>query len=324
MNQTVSRHILVVMPTWMGDCVMATPAIRAMRAERPASTIVLAMHRSFWPLFEGSGLTTTGALPASLGSAWRGRHRVDGTDALLLPNSPGSAFRARLSWPGARLVGWSSMGRTGVLHQAIPRTHRVGSVPTVKHYASLVEAWLGASVTDFQVRLEITPADHAAAAEVLARQGGDASRIVMLNPGASKPSKRWPADHFVTVGRRMAERGALVCVSGSPAELELCASIAAGIPRAIDLAKAGAGLRGLKGLLARARLLVTNDTGTRHVAAALGCPYVCIYGPVDPVVSRLEGARGTDLVPPDGACTSISVDNVITAAEAWMSQPALS
>jgi hypothetical protein len=45
---------------------------------------------------------------------------------------------------------------------------------------------------------------------------------------------------------------------------------------------------------------------------------VCIYGPVDPVVSRLERVRGTDLVPRDGSCRSISIDSVVSAAEAWM------
>jgi len=323
MNHEGSQRILMAMPTWMGDCVMATPAIRTIRAARPTSNIELAMHRAFWPLFEGSGLTTVAPLPASLTGAWRERRRMDGTDVLLFPNSAGSSLRARLAWPGARLAGWSSLARRGLIHTVIPRHHRLGSVPTVQHYASLVEAWLGVPSTDLQVRLEATPADHAAATAVLAKHSGDTSRIVVLNPGSSKASKRWPAERFMAVGHHLAARGALVCVSGSPAELGLCASITAGIPRAIDLAKAGAGLRGLKGLLARARLLVTNDTGTRHVAAALGCPYVCIYGPVDPIVSRLEQSRGTDLVPSDGACMSISTDAVVAAAEAWTTGPTL-
>ncbi|MEY2712132.1 MAG: hypothetical protein RL005_354 [Planctomycetota bacterium] len=310
--------ILVVMPTWMGDCVMATPAIRAIQAASPASDLALAMQRAFWPLFEGSGLTTVEPLPSSLSSAWRQRRRLDGTDVLLLPNSAGSALRARLTWPGAHLVGRSSMGRTGLLHVPVSKNHRLGSVSTVQLYAALVGTWLGTTMDDLQVRLHATQADHAAAEGVLARHGMDTSCIVVLNPGASKPSKRWPPDRFVAVGRRLAQHGALVCVSGSPAEQELCGSIAADIPRSLDLAGAGAGLRALKGILVRSRLLVTNDTGTRHVAAALGCPYVCIYGPVDPVVSRLERVRGTDLVPRDGSCRSISIDSVVSAAEAWM------
>ena len=315
---TESRHsrILVAMPTWMGDCVMATPALRAIQSARPGMAITLAVSRSFAPLFDGLGFQTTDPLARSFMGAFRARQpRSNGLEILLLPNSLGSAIRARAAWPGASIAGWGSPLRNLVLGKSVTQVHSTGSIPTVDHYARLVGGWLSTTVPDLRVRLVATQGDQDAALAALGTAAAPASGLAILNPGASKPSKRWPAERFAAVGRHLVGRGFVVCVSGSPAERGLCGSIASDVPAAIDLSGSGAGIRALKGLLARASLLVTNDTGTRHVAAALGCPYICIYGPVDPVVSRLEGVDGTDLVPRDGLCSSISVAQVIDAID---------
>lgn len=315
---TGSGHggITVAMPTWMGDCVMATPALRAIQSARPAVGVTLAVSRAFAPLFDGLGFQTTDPLSRSFMGALRARQpRSAGLEVLLLPNSLGSAMRARAAWPGASIVGWGSPLRNLVLNTSITQVHRTGSIPTVDHYACLIEGWLSTTVADLRVRLVATQGDRDAAQAALGAAAPSVPRLAILNPGASKPSKRWPAERFAAVGRHLVGLGFVVCVSGSPAEQGLCGLIASEVPSAIDLSGSGAGIRALKGLLARASLLVTNDTGTRHVAAALGCPYICIYGPVDPMVSKLEGVDGTDLVPHDGRCSSIGLAQVIDAID---------
>src|SRR5690606_3236352 len=91
---------------------------------------------------------------------------------------------------------------------------------------------------------------------------------------------------FAAVGRHLIERHGLnILVNGAPSEAELADSIAAQIDgggsRAVSLARLGVTLGSLKGVVRRARLMVTNDTGPRHLAAAFGVPVVSLFGPTD-------------------------------------------
>jgi heptosyltransferase-2 len=114
--------------------------------------------------------------------------------------------------------------------------------------------------------------------------------IALLNPGGNDPAKRWPAERFAGLAEYLAHtRGVTVLVSGSPAERELTASIvsqAAGLKpqaagRIIDLARHQLTLGTLKAIIARCSVMVTNDTGPRHIAAAFGVPVVTLFGPTD-------------------------------------------
>lgn len=101
-------------------------------------------------------------------------------------------------------------------------------------------------------------------------------RSALLHPGATDARRRWPLASFAAVGRALASAGAQVVVSGTPAESDLCAALAAQVPGAIDLG-GRLSLGGLAGLLARCAVVVANDTGPMHLAAALGTPTVCVY-----------------------------------------------
>lgn len=120
----------------------------------------------------------------------------------------------------------------------------------------------------------------------------------LLNPGGNDPAKRWPAERFAELSERLIrERGMTILISGSPAEADLTARITALVPapcreRAIDLpaylsrapdprAAGSRPLALLKAIVARCALMVTNDTGPRHIAAALGVPVVSLFGPTD-------------------------------------------
>jgi heptosyltransferase-2 len=199
------------------------------------------------------------------------------------------------------------------------RDGRYLPTPTLTYYLGLA-AYLGA--TDLSPRMELAVgSERAAAADGLLRKAGLAAgqRLVVLNPGAQKLEKRWPADRFAAVADALRggradsppeadhpRREVVVAVSGSPAERDVLeAVVSAARPGVVNLAEAGLDLRVLPAVLKRAALLVTNDTGTRHVAAAVGTPSVTLYGPTTPDWTitgapgeRLIVAGGLDASPP--------------------------
>ena len=105
----------------------------------------------------------------------------------------------------------------------------------------------------------------------------------VLNPGGNNAAKRWPAERFAALADHLERaHGLRVLISGSPGEADLAASIAASAETdPIALPGIGMTLGSLKSIIERSELLVTNDTGPRHIAAAFGVPMVTMFGPTD-------------------------------------------
>ena len=117
--------------------------------------------------------------------------------------------------------------------------------------------------------------------------------LVILNPGAQYgAAKCWLPEYFAGVSDRLiAERGATVIVSSAPKERKIVEEIARHATRPfVDLGKVGVGLGGLKDVIRRADLMITNDTGPRHIAAALGVPVVTVFGPTHPEWTEIDFA----------------------------------
>ncbi len=140
------------------------------------------------------------------------------------------------------------------------------------------------------MELATTDAEEAAAADVLAKSlpAGAPASFALLNPGGNNEAKRWPADRFAHLADHLARaHGCSILINGSPAEAPLCRAIAdqtrARNPAAHCgvLPDAGITLGALKAIVKRSRLMVTNDTGPRHIAAAFGVPLVSLFGPTD-------------------------------------------
>lgn len=124
--------------------------------------------------------------------------------------------------------------------------------------------------------------------QLLVSQLGDRKPLIGMapgggiNPGTVMLIKRWPAERFAEVGRQLVASGAGVVLCGSPDEVELCAEIAAGIGEGVlNLAGQTDKLQ-LVGVLAACRVVIANDSGPLHMAAALGLPTVALFGPTDP------------------------------------------
>ena len=304
-------RLLVVCPSWVGDVVMATPALRLIRSELPGAFIGGLVRPGLDELLAGSGLLDEMHVDRAVGVmgpkhvAGRIRPRRYDT-AVLLSNSFSAALIARLAFIPRR-VGYDRDARGLLLTDRLAPERRgvLGTggfcpVSAVDYYLRAARATLGDLAQPVPARLELgaTSEQERSGAEVLARAGvGAGQKYAVLNPGGNNPAKRWPAERFVAVGRHVWEtRGWAVLVNGAPGEQELCAQIAAGIAagggRGASLVDAGVTLGALKPIVRGAGVMVTNDTGPRHIAAAMGTPVVTLFGPTDPRWTSLPPGGG--------------------------------
>ncbi len=333
-------RLLIVMPTWLGDCVMATPTLRAVRGLLPEARITAVLKKNVRPILDACpwvdrlvvergrrrGLPD-GGRRGQVGLARRlARGKFD--TAILLPNSFRSAMVVSLAGVPRR-IGYERDGRGFMLtDKLIPRKGPGGYVPVpTRDYYLGIARYLGAHRPDPAMELFTRPADDAAAEALLVRAGYDAAAgrpLVLLNPGANKLEKRWPAERFAAVADALAAlpggHGAAVAVTGSPKEREVLEGVvrAAKTP-VLDLSKHGLDLTLLKSVVKRSSLLITNDTGPRHIAAALGTPVVTLFGPTGPEWTEIGFARERQVVASDRATMgAIGVESVVAAAGALL------
>ncbi|MCE5325690.1 MAG: glycosyltransferase family 9 protein, partial [Planctomycetaceae bacterium] len=218
--------------------------------------------------------------------------------ALLLPNSFRAALAARLGRIKTR-VGYARDGRGWLLsHAMLPFRDdrgRLVPVPTIEYYVRLA-AMLAIEPASRAMSLGVRDEDDRAAAELLAQAGADESRpLVLMNPGASfGPSKMWELDRFAAVADALIERrGAQIVINASPAERGIAAQVALAMRHEplVNFADRDNSLGLLKGLVKRCRLVVTGDTGVRHIAAAMGAGVVTLFGSTDPVWAQIDYPR---------------------------------
>lgn len=295
------KRLVVRLPNWLGDIVMALPALRAVRARWPDAHLAGALPRPFAPLAEAAG-GFDAVVPLVPARGWRDREAAaadtaalaaGGFDAaLLLTNSFGSAWLVRRAGIPERW-GYGGTLRSRLLTRAVPRPRR--RAPVVRHhaqyYARLVEA-LGCRVDLDLYRIAVPAAWRQAAVRRLASRGVSAEdEIVAFAPGAAYGcAKRWPPPLVAAVIDRVArDLGAVPVLVGTPADRPtaqaiqsvLAARPPAGEPiRVVDLV-GETDVPTLAGVMAQARAFVSNDSGAMHLAAAAGTPVVAVFGPTD-------------------------------------------
>jgi heptosyltransferase-2 len=298
-------RVLIVMPTWLGDTVMATPTLRALRGLYPRARLTGLIRRNLRPLVEATPwldriITVRPHSPVrARGSAavlpLSARLRAASCDlAILLPNSFRSALLARLAGIPRR-VGYERDGRGFLLTDRLapPRAGAHFIPVSTRDYYLEIARYLGAADIDPALQIFTRPEDDARADALLRGAGFDPAggrRLVLLNPGANYgAAKLWPAERFAAVADRCgAELGCTVAVSGAPNERPILDRVhAAARAPIIDLPALGMDLRLLKSIVRRCSLMVTNDTGPRHMAAALGVPVVTVFGPTDPAWTQI-------------------------------------
>jgi len=306
--QETYEHILIWLPTPMGDTIMATPALAAIRQHFASARITYYgnavaravlnpwPHNDAWLDNAGSGRT-----------AWQFR-RQRFTRVLLFKNSFGSAwtcFLARIP----RRVGYARDGRQWLLTDRLPVPRRPDGrfepLPMVKYYQALAEH-VGCSTPADLPSLWIAPEDETAVPRRLPELNeGEGPLVILVPGGAFGPSKCWPAERYAETARRLIETfqaRILLSVSPDPAEARIAALIAKQCPYPlVNLADRPVSLGQLKALFARADLVITNDTGPRHIAIALRRPVISLFGPNDPAWTE-TGFSGECKITPQGAC----------------------
>jgi heptosyltransferase II len=269
------ERVLVRLPNWLGDALMARPALHALRAAQPRAEITACGPRVLLELLAPERLWQRAeALPAEPGLA--GRLRAARFDAaLVLPPSFSSAWAAFRSRAHLR-VGFAQEGRSWLLTRAVRRPAR-GDLHLSREYLALAAALDAPEVALPRLCVDAGRAREAAA--LLVRAGLAERPFAILGPGAAYgPAKRWSAERFAALGRRLAARGMSVLVCGAASERDVCDGVAsASGPQARSLA--GVTSLPVQGALcARAALIVSNDSGLAHLAAAAGSPTVVVFG----------------------------------------------
>src|SRR5437762_1530069 len=286
-------RIVLFLPNWVGDVVMATPAVRAVREHFPAAELVAVCKPYVADVLAGSPWFREVILSDKNGPrrqrlwAVARRLRAGRTDgAVLFPNSFRTALLARLG--GCRtVVGFARYGRGLLLSRRLrPVTDARGRItpsPVIDDYNRLARA-LGTADPGHRMELFTTPADESAADGVWERFGlGRYPEVVGLNPGAAFGSaKFWPAESFARLARMLTQRrGCGVLVLCGPAEREAARRIAedSRSPHVFAMSDGPLSLGLTKAAVRRLDLLVTTDSGPRHFAAAFGRPVVTLFGP---------------------------------------------
>lgn len=315
------RRLLVVLPTWLGDSVMATPALRLLRqtlgnsviigACRPGVDDVLAGLDSLDDLVVADSRSVLG--PAKAAARLKPL-RCDA--ALLLPNSFSAAVTARLAGIPLR-IGYDRDGRGALLTHRLSapmrtapgREKQYAPISAVAYYLEAARGALAALGTEpaapFVPRLELalTPVQERQTSDLLVRANltsvvtpadrspHAAGGLALLNPGGNNPAKRWPVERFAAIAHHLISRhGLTVAINGSPGEASLASLIRDALilhnpedaTRLRCLPELGGTIGTLKGLVRASRIMVTNDTGPRHIAAAFDVPCVTLFGPTDP------------------------------------------
>jgi heptosyltransferase II len=311
------RRLLVRGVNWLGDAVMTTPALLRLREAQPQANITLLTHEKLADLWRHHPAIDRTMTFQSGEGVWSISRRLRGErfdTALLFPNSLRSALEARLAGIPRRIGGawpWRNWLLAEVVPAAAgaarmrkrtkaevdrrvaagsPRAVYVPDAHQIHHYLRLAAA-LGASAEPMAPRLEVTPVEIEGARQ---RFGLSPDiRWLGINAGAEYgPAKRWPTDRFMAVAcEAMAWPGWGVILLGGPAEVPIARGIEEGLrrtsqswpaPVALTSLAGRTSLRELCATLKCCDVVVTNDSGPMHVAAAVGTPTVALFGSTSP------------------------------------------
>lgn len=344
MSKMLPRRILVRAPNWIGDAVMCEPAIRGLRSLFPAAEVTMLGKPIVAELFTGyAGLDRVliydekGA-HAGLTGKWSlsGSLRRECFDlAVLFQNAFEAAFIAWLAGIPRR-YGYATDGRVFFLTEPVAVRHRDNPVHQVEYYWNMLKP-LGLSDAPPSPTLQTSAEEDRLVDEKFVSAGiASTDCIIGINPGSTYGNaKRWLPERFAEAARQLAERLAkeerasvAVALLGARGEEFLGKEIASRLDcRSIVLSGATT-IRELMAVVKRCRLLITNDTGPMHIAAAYGVPVVAVFGPTDSRTTAPYGQaqavvrEAVDCAPCllrecpiDHRCmTRISVDRVFEAA----------
>ena len=278
--------MLVLRFSAVGDVVLTSPAIDALRAAWPDARIVYAIKERLAGLVtHNPNLDEVIALRAGEGplSYARRLRAVQPTVVLDLHGKIRSKI-LRLLIPGVPKVVWHKRDFRDTLPVKLALRPYRSSMLFADRYHAAVEELVGRKLPRGRLQYFLGPEDRAEADRVMRAAGLDPAKPLLgLSPGANWETKRWPAERFAGLARRALLRGMEVAVQGSASEASLGQLIASSAPGAVDLC-GKLDLRGLGGFISRCAAFVANDSGPMHMARALGVPTLSFFGSTDPTM----------------------------------------
>jgi heptosyltransferase-2 len=273
-------NILIVRFSSIGDILLTTPLLRALRQRHPAARITILTKQAYTPLLSDNprlneviGLEAGGSL-ASLASLLRAASYTHHLD--LHGNLRSLALRALVP---AR---WSGYPK-----------HRLARALLIRNKRNYYRDWRPVPERYFRAArgLDVTPdggppefflgsAAEQQATAWLATTGLPSKRtLIAIAPGAAHATKRWPPEHWQTLLSRIVADGFSVILVGGPDDAQLGAALTRSAPPGVANAAGILGLQETGALLRRAAALVSGDTGVMHMATGVGTPVVALFGP---------------------------------------------
>ncbi len=293
-----SKKILIIKPSALGDIVLAMPAACMLRQNFPGAYISWMVRPEFAPLLEGHPAVDELILfdRKRLGKWWRSAKsfnllvelvkqlRAGNFDfALDLQGLLRSAIFAFLSGSPQRIGTADIQERSA--RWFYNKLIDSNEIHLVDRFMNLAQA-TGAKRTSVEYGLKVDDAAKQQIASLLAENKADENKYAVLVPGSAVPAKNWPADKYAELANRLANKfGLHIITTGTKSEQAVISAVAKNIHnrnKFTDLAGQTT-LKQLIALLAGAKIVISNDTGPGHIAAALGTPMVMIFGYTNPL-----------------------------------------
>ncbi|MCI0525872.1 MAG: lipopolysaccharide heptosyltransferase II, partial [Nitrospira sp.] len=331
------QKILVRGPNWIGDAVMCTPALAALRLGFPHAQLTLLVNATIAELLKNN---------PHLDRIWvydkAGDHRgllgkfklsqelsIESFDlAVLFQNAFEAALLAKLAKIPNR-YGYPTDGRGFLLtlHTPLPKA----TCHQVEYYLHLLRP-LGLNTQSDTQRLWLATTDeeNETARQYLRSQGIDSEKLVGINPGSTYGgAKRWSTERYALLADRLIEsQKTRIVIFGGPGEEDLGSAISSQMRHPALVLSGRLAVRELMAMIRQCALLITNDSGPMHIAASFEVPLVAIFGPTDPQTTSPLGENNLLLRKPvdcspcllrecpiDHRCmTRMTVDEVFEAA----------
>ena len=284
-NNPSNRHFLIISTTGLGDTLWATPALQALRQSFPSAAITLlttplgeqVLRHNPWV---DEMIVFEEPLAPKFFSLWRMLTKKS-IDTVLVFHASQRAMLPLASLLGAKhIVGTNGINKNldSLLTHAIDNRFEHEIVRRLQ----LIEAVGGKRGSE---TLSYFPTEE----EILAAPKLP-KNCVALHPGSKDGFKRWPAAHFIYVGKRLVEAGYHILITGASDEKELMQTIGAEIPNA-TLCSPHLSLRAFAALLQQVALVISNDTGPVHLSCALKVPVLSFYAPTNPLQCGPHAAK---------------------------------
>ncbi len=323
-RQKASHRFLIVKLWALGDILMATPLLTALREFYPEAHItwlitpdnrqaldahpyvdeVIVWDRDFWRDLLSKRWKNMLHLRRFLGIPWLvqvvrvlqdlRRLKIDTLitmhaeiwPSLVFAAAPSRAIGLLRLWPPPKLFRWHRR-----LYATIYTVPQFPPHSTDRYLLPLRALGVGA-VPDKQMVLGYTTQDATAVDTLLSSSVCSLNLpLVVIAPMTTSPSKNWPVERYVELGDALAQRGCQIVLIGTGEQVPIIETIAAGMDTRPLVAAGTLGIRGIAALIARADILISSDTGPMHAAAAVGTRYVALFGPTH--VERLAPLSGT-------------------------------